>query len=308
MRAVDHIPKGVKLVVVSDFFAEELVGGAELTLEAILEKCPVEYIKLRSEKVTRKLIEAGKDLHWLLVNYTGIPKEAITNLLNSGIKYSIIECDYKYCCFRSSHLHKLNTKEECNCHETESGSSTMEVFARSQGIHFMSEGQMKEYLRLFPQMQEWSDGKLRVQGSTFKDFTLGTLAALQRERKAGVVVKEEWAVLSGGTWIKNLEETEEYCKAKKIPYEVVGGLAPEQFLQKLATYRGLVFHPKGFDTAPRITIEAKVMGLELDLNSNVQHKDEPWFTGSPEDCLKELQGRAARFWEDGSLRGVKDTF
>ena len=49
------------------------------------------------------------------------------------------------------------------------------------------------------------------------------------------------------------------------------------FLEKLSNSRGLIFHPAGFDTCPRVTIEAKLLGCELDLGDMVQHKDEEWF-------------------------------
>jgi len=243
------------------------------------------------------MIETNKNKLWLLGNVSQMNKDSLVTLATS-VKYSMLECDYLYCVFRSSHLHKLQTKKDCDCHATDPGRFVQGLFKRSAGVHFMSEGQRQEYLRLFPKMKSWPEGKLRVQGSTFSDDTLDTLEALHRGREAGIPVKEAWAVMSGGTWIKNQQATEEYCKKNNIPYELVGGLKPEMFLQELSKHKGLVFHPAGFDTAPRLTMEAKVMGLELDLNDNVQHKDEAWFAGTREDCLKDLRGRAERFWDN----------
>ena len=106
-------------------------------------------------------------------------------------------------------------------------------------------------------------------------------------------------MLGGGSWIKNQQNVEMYLKQKKIRYDVIGGLPYEEFLQTLSNYHGLCFHPLGFDTCPRIVIEAKVMGLELDLNDNVQHKDEKWFKDqTPENVRKALQGRPEKFWKD----------
>jgi hypothetical protein len=55
----------------------------------------------------------------------------------------------------------------------------------------------------------------------------------------------------------------------------------------------------GFDTAPRLTIEAKLLGLKLDLNENVQHKNEPWFVGSVEEAHAHLGDLAEKFWKEG---------
>jgi len=296
MQPIFYIPNDAGLVVVSDFFAEDLIGGAELTLQAILDKCPVKYFKIRCSQFTnpKELIEsAGKDKHWLLVNFSGMSREALVELATSGVKYSILECDYKYCMFRSSHLHKLQTKQDCDCHLQEHGRFICGLYKRAQQVFFMSEGQMNEYKRLFPMMNSWPEGKLVVQGSTFSNETLDRLDQLYHE----VPKINKAVVLGGGTWIKNQPATEEYCKKNNIEYDVIGGMPYEQFIEKIARYSKLVFMPAGADTAPRITMEAKLLGLNLDLNENVQHKDESWFTGSREAAMLHLRDRASNFWK-----------
>ena len=44
-------------------------------------------------------------------------------------------------------------------------------------------------------------------------------------------------------------------------------------------------------------IEAKLLGCELILNDNVQHKDEEWFAGSIEETFEYLESRTKVFWE-----------
>ena len=41
-----------KVVFVADLFADQYIGGAELTTEALIEACPFEYIKINSKDVT----------------------------------------------------------------------------------------------------------------------------------------------------------------------------------------------------------------------------------------------------------------
>jgi len=156
----------------------DVVGGAELTLEAILGKCPRKFFKIRSAQLTPDLVEQGKSLPWLLVNFTGTSRESIVALATSGARFSIIECDYKYCIYRSSHLHKLQTEKDCDCHTQDSGRFTQGLFKRAEKVHFMSQGQMDEYKRLFPKMREWPEDKLVVQGSTFSDEDLDYLDRL----------------------------------------------------------------------------------------------------------------------------------
>jgi release factor glutamine methyltransferase len=44
----------------------------------------------------------------------------------------------------------------------------------------------------------------------------------------------------------------------------------KDFLKELAKVDGFIFHPEDKDTCPRIVIESAILGLELDLNENVQ--------------------------------------
>lgn len=288
------IPSDTDYVFVSDFFAEDLTGGAELTLEAIYAQCPGKAIKIRSTQLTAKLIEQGKAQRWVFVNFTGVPKDLLV-LAANDLQYHVIECDYKYCQYRSSHLHKLTTGKDCDCHATDVGRFMQGFFKRALSVHFMSQAQLDVYKTLFPKMASWAPGKLVVQGSTFNPGTLKTLLDSYHSTR---ILTDRWAVLSGGSWIKNQQATEDYCKENGLRYGLVGGLKPDEFLRTLQKYHGLVFHPAGFDTNPRLTIEAKLLGLELDLNENVQQKDEAWFSGSVDECYRHLEDLPFKFWRD----------
>ena len=41
-----------KVVFVSDFFVDEIIGGAELTTQALVESCPFPYVRIKSKDVT----------------------------------------------------------------------------------------------------------------------------------------------------------------------------------------------------------------------------------------------------------------
>lgn len=299
-----YIPTNTRFVGVADFFSSDLVGGAELTLDAILNKCPERVFKIRSSQIFnsyRDLIQQSKEhgIYWIFGNFCALTQDILIEVATSGLKYSVIECDFKACIFRSSGLHKLNTGKECACHLEKPGKLIKGFYERAEHVFFMSQGQLNEYLRLFPEMNNWPKNKLIVQGSTFDDKTLDQLEGLYQERlKNGHNGK--WLVLGGGSWIKNQQETEEYCKKNNLLYEVVGGgLKPEDFLISLSKFKGLVFFPRDKDTAPRITIEAKLLGLELDLNENVQHKDEDWFkNGDIKETMAYLRSRPSFFWNN----------
>ena len=63
--------------------------------------------------------------------------------------------------------------------------------------------------------------------------------------------------------------------------------------KKLSSYKGLISLPIIEDTCPRVTIEAKLMGLEVITNENSQHTLENWWNkplDEIENYLKERPG------------------
>ena len=69
-------------------------------------------------------------------------------------------------------------------------------------------------------------------------------------------------------------------------------------LEKIASSKGVCFKPMGLDTCPRFIIEAKLLGCELELNENVQHVNESWFSAKDNDeTLSYLKERTKVFWE-----------
>ena len=67
-------------------------------------------------------------------------------------------------------------------------------------------------------------------------------------------------------------------------------------LKAMARCKGLVYLPNGFDTCPRMTVEAKLMGLEVIANDNVMHRDEKWFDASPDAICEHIRSKTELFW------------
>lgn len=286
-----QIPSHNQVVFVSDFFVDDYIGGAELTMEAIIDASPFSVFKLHSRSLTPQLVEANKDKYWVLVNFTQCSHDALITLATSGAKFSIIECDYKYCKYRSPQLHLIQEKIPCACNKSDGGRFIKGLMKRSQKTFFMSETQMETYKSLFPTMNKWNN--LDVQISTWSQKHLETFERLRKSRKPN----GKWVMLGGGSWIKNQDATARYLKEAGREFDVLGGLSYDLFIETLSNYEGLCFHPLGFDTCPRLVVEAKLMGLELDLNDFVQHKDESWFADkSPEELNKFLMNRPNFFW------------
>lgn len=291
------------VVAISDLFVEDVMGGAELTLEAILAAAPssVKVGRLRAQDATLetvKLLGPSVDL-WIIGNAALAPRDALVEITyQSQAKMVMLECDYRFCKYRSLQMHEMQEGKPCDCMTTDLGKLAAGLYKRSFKTFFMSEGQLGVYKQHIPAMQKWDH--MLVQGSTWTPQQLDDLQLLCDERKRRGH-NGRWAVLGGGSWIKNQDSIEKMLQDKKTPYDVIGGGIPhDKFMRQLSQYKGLVFHPAGHDTCPRIVIESALMGLELDLNENVQHTQDDWWLDTYGDCSvmnQRLNNKANLFWE-----------
>ena len=288
---ITNVSRESQIVFVADAFADEYVGGAELTTEALIASSPFRVHRLRSREVTLEHLKEGKDKFWVFCNFSQLNSNLIPSIVGN-LKYSILEYDYKYCKFRSSERHQAETGRPCDCHDQLNGKIVSAFFYGSMGIWWMSEKQREKYITLFPFLAERD---ALVLSSVFDDKTLGLLKQLslqshERERRG-------WIVLGSGSWIKGFEAAKKWCEDNKKEYEVVWNVPYEKLLEKLSRAEGLCYLPLGADTCPRLVIEAKLLGCQLQINENVQHRDEDWFaTDDLEQIEQYLYAARGTFW------------
>lgn len=282
------IPPKTEVIFVQDFFAKELIGGAELTSDAIIKACPHKLFELHSQSITEAMIQKHRDKLWVFGNITMVQPYLLDLFRTLDISYYCVEYDYKWCVYRSKQLHQMKEGKECDCENKPHGKFYKNYFLAAKQILFMSELQRKDCVI--------ACGKAIEETSTVVSsmWTKDELALLTSLRKAPK--KDSWVILSGASWIKNQQEAERYCKDNQLSYELVGGLPYLDFLKKISSYKGLVFLPAGDDTCPRITVEAKLMGLELILNDKVLHATEAWFNRDVPEIEDYLLDGPSRFW------------
>ena len=278
----------MKIVFVADAFVEQYRGGAELTTRAIIDKSPYECERINSNLVTPEIINKHKDAIWIVCNFQNLD-DKMKILLCKNVNYSIIEYDYKFCEFRSMEKHLFLKNKECDCINSPMGKISKIFYGYAQQVWFMSQKQRSIFLEKVPTLKS---EKCKVLSSIFSDGDLRFMDNIRHNDK-----DSKYLILNAGSWIKNTKGCVEFAQENNLDFELVQGLPYQEMLIKLSTSKGLIFLPTGGDTCPRIVIEAKLLGCDLKLNDNVQHKDEDWFSGSQENCYNYLTNRAATFWE-----------
>jgi glycosyltransferase involved in cell wall biosynthesis len=281
----------VEIVFVSDMFAEDYAGGAELTSEALIESSPMRILKLRSQQVSMESLQALSGAYWVFGNFSAMNLELIPSIV-ANVKYSILEYDYKFCKYRSPEKHQYSENSPCDCRESMNGKIISAFYYGATTLWWMSEKQMELYHKMYPFLSEKNNVVL---SSVFSDRTFLDVKLLNNLKKNDK--RSGWLVLGSNSWIKGADDAEQWCKDNNKEYEVVWGLPHTEVLKKLAAAEGFVYLPKGNDTCPRMVIEAKLLGCELELNDFVQHKDEIWFNTDDEfDTVAYLYAARDRFW------------
>lgn len=286
-----YISEKSKYVFVSDLFVEDITGGAELTTEALIEHKKDLCSKIHASSLTINLLNQNKDKHFILCNFSSFSNETTKFILNSDIKYSMIEYDFKFCKFRSPYRHLLEINQKCECSNEEHGKTIGDLFLKAQNIFWMSQKQKEINEEKYSFLKEKKNSF--VISSIFDKTSLNLLKQLSTTEK-----NDKYALVKSSSWLKGVDNSKAFLEYNNIKHDIIEEKNYKKFLRILSQYKGLIFQPVEWDTCPRLVIEAKLLGLELILNKNVLHKDEQWFKLSKEDMFSYLETNVNKFWEN----------
>jgi hypothetical protein len=289
-----YIPPKTQVIFVQDFFAAEVVGGAELTSDAIIKACSRPLFQMHSHSVTETMIKKHYDKIWVIGNQTMIPPHILQCFITYNVRFFFFEYDFKPCVLRSTKKHELQAGV-CGCEKTTHGKFMANWMTHAKVLFWCSDGQRDKFYGLYPELK----GRTKdfTQSSTFYPETILNIRRVRERKEAGDLVPEDrWAILNSDSWIKGTEDAVKYCKEKNMPYVLLKGLTNEKFLEELAKSKGLVFFPRDMDVGSRITTETKLLGGTPIVNDQVLHATEEWFNKSIPEIEEYLIDGPARFW------------
>jgi glycosyltransferase involved in cell wall biosynthesis len=290
------LPAGVlhepDYIFVSDAFMSQYAGGAEMSLQTLIDTCPSEKVAfINSGALTTELLQKHESSNWVFGNISALNHDVLRFLGESNLQYSFIEFDYKFCKHRNPLLYSMVEGEDCNYSNTDLGSLITKFVNNAKSTFFMSEKQKEIYTNHLSGIKQ---DNMTVLSSLFTNEFFEYIGNLKTQVKQK---SNKWVVLGSNSWVKGAKESEEWCKKNNLEYEVLWNVPPVEFLNKLAAAKGVCFKPTGLDTCPRFIIEAKLLGCELEMNENVQHCDEDWFNSSADTIVEYLRSRPSFFWE-----------
>ena len=278
-------------IFVSDIFVDEYVGGAELSLQTLVDSCPAASLQVKSEHVSERILNHYKDKTWVFANLTRTSKEILNKIIESGVRYYVSESDYKYCEHRLPQLCKVfSGGSECQCGSKNPTAALYEKFYNNaQAVFFRSQKQMEDHKGAL----KLTNKNIQVLSALFSEEFFKKVETLKNKPK-----DNRWVISSSPSWVKGALDAEKWCKENEKDCVKVHNLPYDEILELLASSEGLCFIPKGSDTCPRLVIEAKLLGCKLELNENVLHAKEDWFeTDNLEKIKEHLMGQPKKFWD-----------
>ena len=291
-----YIPPKTEVIFVQDFFAKELIGGAELTSDAIIKACPRKLFELHSHSITEAMIRKHHDKLWVFGNQTQVAPHLLQMFIDLNIRYYFFEYDFKPCVMRSTKKHEMSPAGKCDCHNMLHGKFLAQWMTKARVLFWCSDGQRDKFYNLYPHLKGATQD-FRQSSTFYPETILNIRKVRERKERGEIEVLDRWAILDSDSWIKGTSDAVDYCKERNMNYVLLKSLSNEQFLEELAKSKGLVFFPRDMDVGSRITVEAKLLGGETILNDNVLPKFEPWFYRSLNEIEAYFLEGPSRFWE-----------
>ena len=252
----------MEIIFISDFFVEEVRGGAEIVdshLTNLLSKKGLNIQKIKSQNVTQELIKNNFNKTFLISNFTRVHPRLLNTL--SSCKYFIFEHDHKYTVDRDVSKYKDYLAPEERLVNLSFYKNAQAVFCQSK-IH--SEVVQKNIK---------SDNVINLGCSIWSDEELDTLEAASKTQKT-----KQYAVVNSTNPIKSTQKSINFCKKNNLDYELVSSPDYSTFISSLASYEGLVFFPKVLESFCRLAVEARMLNCSLKTNGNLGCTSESWFS------------------------------
>ena len=251
-----------KIILISDFFIDDFVGGAALNDEEIYKLLSKRFDvqKIKSRYLYEGFILENLDSFFIISNFFGISLP-IRNLIEKKCKYILYCHDYKFVAHTNPAVFpdfKVPPNQLIN----------VDFHLAAHKIICQSQLQKD----IYDKNLKCPDKTVNFSGNLWADEHLKLLETL-----IGVEKNSKCAIIHSEYPQKGVKESIQYCKEKEREYDVIGDSDYSKFLEVLSLYSTLVFHPSTPETCCRVILEAKMMGIDVVTNKLVGCTYENWY-------------------------------
>lgn len=250
-----------KVIFVADFFAGQILGGAELhdsVVENYFKSVGCLHGSVNCRNITPDYIKDNSDKMFFISNFASLSLDCIVQFIQTK-NYIIYEHDYKF----------LKTRNPINFVDF--------VAPKQEIINFNFYKNAKKVICLSEKHREIFDKNLRLDNivnincSMWADDDLDFIESI-----SGNTDRKENAIIKSSNPTKKTLQTIEFCKRRGIDFDLISSSNYREFLSILSNYENLYFMTGHPEPTPRIAIEAKMLGVKFISNKRlicVAHED-----------------------------------
>lgn len=258
-----------KIIFISDFFSEHVLGGAEINDKEIIDIFKKDFnIGLkRTFEIDRNFLELNKDAYYFISNFCFLKPKNKQWFIENG-KYIIYEHDYK--CLKNRNPstykeYKIPQKDIINY-----------FFYKNALSVFCQSNKHKEIISKIISPHN----VISVSGNMWSIESLELMRQICKNSK-----EDKYSILHSNNELKGTEKAIQYCVNKNLPFELVSDQSYFSFLNKLGKNKNLIFIPSVPETLSRISCEARMMGMSVTANQMVAATFESWFVKKGEELI-----------------------
>ena len=266
---------------ISDYFAEDLIGGASLNDEEVVKIFAQEgekIQKIRSDELSVDFLKENKESFFIVSNFFHMSPECRKELMS--LNYLIYAHDYKF-------VRHMNPAAYENFLVPKEDLINVPIFKKSKAVICQSSLQKKIY-------DDNIDGLncINFSGNLWSEETLALLESLSSKEKKPVVsvVKSKWPQ-------KGVPESISFCLQENYDYDLVYDDDYYRFLWKLSENQALAFYPLTPETCSRVTLECKMMNIKVFITKLVGASHEPWFEKHGVELINFMREKKKEIYE-----------
>ena len=276
-----------KILFVADFFVDEIKGGGEIyddILMTLFRNDGIKVVKLKTGETTDKHIRLYRKsgFHTIVSNFCGMVDPTMQELIKHPGTYSIMEHDHKYLLSRDPSMFDNFEASPDKIINRHFYVNARNIFAQSKIHAEVIQRNLKITNVINLGMSLWTDEQLAVIKEHLNDEKL-----------------PDASIIDSNNPTKNTATTIEHCKAKDIPFTLIGSNDYETYISQLAQHETYVYIPKVLETFNRVILEARMLNCKLQTTSLNGCISEEWFKQyKGEELIEFVREQRPRIYND----------
>jgi hypothetical protein len=276
-----------KIVYISDFFVDEISGGAEICddiLMSLFRQDGADIIKFKNADITPKHIKLYRECgyHFIISNFTLMSPDVFGALCTHPGSYSVMEHDHKYVKTRNPAAYENYLAPIQEVINRELYANAKCVFAQShiQAECIRKNLKIRNVINLG--MSLWTDEQLEIIEKNFDNTK-----------------QEDASVINSPNPTKNTQGAIRYCEEKSIAYTLIGSPDYADFIEQLSKHKTHVFIPSVLESFNRVLIEARMLDCAIKTTPLNGCISEDWFKQyKGKELIEFVRSQRSRVYDD----------